>query len=239
MKQEGILDETDAIINWGDNQVPGATQSGPDDLRFIFTSTTTSLTGPGDPESQSNSGLEVARMEPGLASTLPNDNYGMVGIGDWSPANNLGNPAIDAKLDIDGDLRIRQVEQDNSLTRVLVIDPNDENRVHYSDIINGLACWDLNGNGIGDPNEDANNDGVFDALDCQGVAGPAGPVGPQGPVGATGPIGPAGPIGATGPQGPQGPTGATGPQGPQGPIGATGPQDLKDHRVLRRSNTCT
>ena len=26
----------------------------------------------------------------------------------------------------------------------------------------GLACWDLNGNGVGDPEEDINGDGVFD-----------------------------------------------------------------------------
>src|SRR5690554_3230909 len=32
----------------------------------------------------------------------------------------------------------------------------------------GLHCWDLNGNGIGDENEDANNDGEYSAEDCQG-----------------------------------------------------------------------
>lgn len=32
----------------------------------------------------------------------------------------------------------------------------------------GEACWDLNGNGVGDPGEDVNGDGKFDALDCQG-----------------------------------------------------------------------
>ena len=30
----------------------------------------------------------------------------------------------------------------------------------------GLACWDLNGNGVGDPAEDINGDGLFDAADC-------------------------------------------------------------------------
>lgn len=133
MKPEGN-DRFDAIINWGDNQVAGTSPNGPDYLRFIFTSTTTALPpGQGDPVSQSNDGLEVMRMDPGLASTLPNTNYGMVGIGNFSNTN-PNNPApIDAKLDIDGDLRIREVTQDNSLTRFLVIDPNDENRVHYAD----------------------------------------------------------------------------------------------------------
>jgi hypothetical protein len=36
---------------------------------------------------------------------------------------------------------------------------------------NGLACWDLNGNGKGEPEEDKNQDGNFDALDCQGPPG--------------------------------------------------------------------
>ena len=32
----------------------------------------------------------------------------------------------------------------------------------------GTACWDLNGNGVGDSGEDINGDGNYDALDCQG-----------------------------------------------------------------------
>lgn len=35
----------------------------------------------------------------------------------------------------------------------------------------GLACWDLNGNGVPNPEEDTNGDGSFDALDCQGPPG--------------------------------------------------------------------
>ena len=131
----------------------------------------------------------------------------MVGIGDWANPN----PPIDAKLDIDGDLRIRTVTQDQNLDHVLVIDPNDLNRVHWKTIPNtGLNCWDVNGNGIQDPSEDINFDGVWDALDCQGAQGIAGPAGPQGATGATGLQGPAGATGATGPQGPQGPQGVPG-----------------------------
>ena len=33
----------------------------------------------------------------------------------------------------------------------------------------GIACWDLNSNGVGDTGEDVNGDGSFDALDCQGA----------------------------------------------------------------------
>jgi len=35
----------------------------------------------------------------------------------------------------------------------------------------GLDCWDLNGNGEPDPEEDRNGDGVWDAMDCQGDDG--------------------------------------------------------------------
>ncbi len=138
LKEEGN-DRYDAIINWGDNQSAGVNNVGPDNLRFVFTSTTTGVSGQGDPISQSADGLEVARMIPGLASTMPASNYGMVGIGNFT-ANNPGAPApIDAKLDIDGDLRIREVTEDASLTQVLVINPADENRVHWKTIepING------------------------------------------------------------------------------------------------------
>lgn len=31
----------------------------------------------------------------------------------------------------------------------------------------GVDCWDLNGNHVNDPSEDANGDGVFDARDCR------------------------------------------------------------------------
>ena len=135
LKAEGT-DRLDAVVSWGDNQSAGpVSNEGPDNLRFIFTSTTTSATNPGDPVSTSTDGLEVARMHPGQASTLTN-NYGMVGIGNFSAngTNTAPANAIDAKLDIDGDLRIRTVTQDNSLTQVLVIDPADHNRVHWADI---------------------------------------------------------------------------------------------------------
>ncbi len=75
----------------------------------------------------------------------------------------------------------------------------------------GLSCWDLNDNGIGDPEEDVNSDGFFTVEDCRtGVPGPVGPVGPEGPQGAQG---------EPGPQGVQGPQGDVGPEGPQGEPG--------------------
>jgi len=42
--------------------------------------------------------------------------------------------------------------------------------------INGLNCWDLNANGVCDlESEDKTQDGICDALDCQGPPGPCGP----------------------------------------------------------------
>ncbi len=84
----------------------------------------------------------------------------------------------------------------------------------------GLACWDANGNGKPDKDEDLNGDGKYDALDCMGA------VGPQGPQGATGPAGPIGPQGEQGEKGDTGPQGPAGPQGPTGDTGAQGPAGL-------------
>ena len=37
----------------------------------------------------------------------------------------------------------------------------------------GISCWDLNENGVADPNEDLNGDGNVDVLDCNALAGGA------------------------------------------------------------------
>jgi hypothetical protein len=50
----------------------------------------------------------------------------------------------------------------------------------------GVNCWDLNGDGVNDPAEDANGDGVWDALDCQGAAGQDGLNGQDGQNGQDG-----------------------------------------------------
>ena len=139
-------DRYDAVVNWGDNQGPfGGATVGPDNLRFIFTSTET--VSPGDPVSRSNNGLEIARMEPGLASTLDTNFYdfGMMGIGNFAPGspNDVNGTPVDAKLDIDGDLRIREVTKDSTLNMVLVIDTSDLGRVHYR------SLDDISGAGIG------------------------------------------------------------------------------------------
>ncbi len=60
----------------------------------------------------------------------------------------------------------------------------------------GVNCWDLDGDAVNDPNEDANGDLVWNALDCKGDTGV---------IGATGPLGPQGVQGTVGPTGAQGP----------------------------------
>lgn len=114
----------------------------------------------------------------------------------------------------------------------------------------GRSCWDLNGNGVADPDEDVNGDGQFNALDCKGTDGADGLAGSAGQRGAPcwdlngdriaqpeedvngdgsfdandcrGTTGPPGASGSTGAVGPAGPQGARGPAGPAGVAGATG-----------------
>jgi hypothetical protein len=57
-----------------------------------------------------------------------------------------------------------------------------------------IFCWDQNANGVCDPSEDVNHDGVCNILDCPGAAGP---LGAPGPTGATGPTGPQGAAAST------------------------------------------
>lgn len=45
-----------------------------------------------------------------------------------------------------------------------------QNGLDGTDGTAGLNCWDLNGNGQADPEEDLNGDGVVDVLDCNAIA---------------------------------------------------------------------
>mgnify|MGYP006144541949 CR=1 FL=1 len=111
MKHEGN-DRYDAVINWGDNQVPGISPNGPDKLRFIFTSTTTALPpGEGNAVSQSNNGLEVGRFYPAYDTTFTyllgdsTDFYGRFGVGDFTSQGVNEEPTH--KLDVVGNGRFR------------------------------------------------------------------------------------------------------------------------------------
>jgi len=52
--------------------------------------------------------------------------------------------------------------------------------------VEGLSCWDLDGDGIEDAAEDVNNDGLWDARDCAGPRGDTGVNGNPGTPGGTG-----------------------------------------------------
>lgn len=132
LKNEGT-DRQDAVIAWGDNQTDLINGSGPDNLRFIFANSQFSLS-PGTPEAKSDNGQEIGRFTPACA-TCP-VNTGSFGIGNYSPGapNGPGTPGyVGATLDVDGDARVRSVQQDNTLTQVLVRDPNDLGRLRWRD----------------------------------------------------------------------------------------------------------
>ncbi len=145
LKQEGsslFANRMDAVLAWGSENSGPISSTGPDNLRFVFTSQA-SQPGPGNTQN----GLEVARMIPNQHPIYPTD-YGMIGIGNsFSPGNANAAPSADyvgATLDIDGDLRIRKVEEaqpTQTNTKVLVIDQNDHNRVFWSDALGfGEEC---------------------------------------------------------------------------------------------------
>jgi len=98
--------------------------------------------------------------------------------------------------------------------------------------LDGLSCWDLNGNRVADASEDQNGDGNVDALDCQGSQGEAGAVGLDGlscwdlngnrVADAYEDQNEDGNFDALDCKGPQGETGEQGLQGPPGPQGPSG-----------------
>ncbi|MDQ3047517.1 MAG: tail fiber domain-containing protein, partial [Bacteroidota bacterium] len=85
-EERGILgipgfDKHDAVLNWGDNQSSTIPTNGPDNFRFIFTSTTTSGTSPAN----GPDGLEGMRLTPTLTTGV------FTGVG-GAPIVNLYGP---------------------------------------------------------------------------------------------------------------------------------------------------
>lgn len=85
-----------------------------------------------------------------------------------------------------------------------------------ADGLDGINCWDLNGDGYDDDEEDVNGDGLWDVYDCQGG------IGPQGIQGAEGDRGDTGDRGSEGSSGVPGADGAAGVPGPRGESGRDG-----------------
>lgn len=92
--------------------------------------------------------------------------------------------------------------------------------------LDGLQCWDRDGDGRPDGEENRSGDGVHDALDCVGPAGPVGPRGVRGDPGSRGPQGDAGERGLQGLDGQSGVPGRQGDPGARGDKGDTGPRGL-------------
>lgn len=127
-------DENDAVISWADNPPGFIGQTTYDELRFIFTTSNNSAFTGGNSANQH--GLEAMRMVPTAIGSPINTNNINIGIGDYSfggPHGPTSTKYVGAKLDIDGDLRIRKLTVDTS-EFVLVADTGDLNRVHYRKI---------------------------------------------------------------------------------------------------------
>lgn len=125
-------DRFDAVLNWGDNLQNPILQEGPDNLRFIFTG---GVNDPfGTPQTQSANGVEVVRITPNNLVANPNViNKPSMGIGDFTGIPVNANNYVGATLDVDGDARIRSVNQNDNLNQVLVRDPADLGRVFWRD----------------------------------------------------------------------------------------------------------
>lgn len=139
-------DKNDAVIGWGDNNSSIVDPSGPDNLRFIFSSNQLIPGTTGNGESGFN-GQEVARFTPNCI-TCPH-NKASFGIGDFSQSGIQGPlvPAdyVGATLDVDGDVIIRGVTQNNAIDKILVWDNSDHHgRLKWRDANSIIANVNAN-----------------------------------------------------------------------------------------------
>lgn len=146
LKPEGN-DRFDAIINWGDNQdVAGPFPVGPDNLRFVFTSTTG--IGSGDPVSTSANGLETGRFEPTEDENGLPDSYGKLGVGDFYTVPT----EVTHKLHVRGNGRFEYIPEEVAEHIILgkEIDPSNPDDVSFrrlaftndpNDVLLGDGTW--------------------------------------------------------------------------------------------------
>ncbi len=129
-KVETGTDQTSAVIQWGDNELPDA---GPDVMKFVFTSSYTGGAG-----INSLDGREIARMHP----------QGYLGVGDWLAAGTNPTERVDL---LNGRLRIRDLPSDQQADgpfKVMVVDdtpaPDAERGVVKWKDANQLDCkWSM------------------------------------------------------------------------------------------------
>ena len=110
---------SDAVVVWGDDIDP---TGGPDMLRFLFVNGSPDVN---DPSYPMDDVLEVARFMP----------EGKVGIGNFSSSNGGIYPDDpDNTLDVNGHANIREVDNDDALTQVMVRDPNANGLIKWRDV---------------------------------------------------------------------------------------------------------
>lgn len=102
-------------------------------------------------------------VEMELPDRLTDDGWGWVIIGE------------DRKVVFGPNGEVRRLEECNNDIRAVVPIPfptaKGEKGDKGEDGLDGINCWDLNNNGMNDPNEDANGDGAFNSGDCRGKNG--------------------------------------------------------------------
>lgn len=175
-------DRQDAVLNWGDNMT-GAGSA--DNFRMIFTS----APGGTAPATGAN-GLEGMRMTPTTATGIFTGIGGDPTSNQYGPTGNSINPTATLEVnswgntnDAGGSSGLRFTNLNSTSPTIQnpakgVLSVDTEGDVIYVPYPNGLACWDLDQNGIFDvATEDLNSNGIPDAGDCQGVPGPQGPAG--------------------------------------------------------------
>ncbi len=133
----GATTQSDAVISWGCQR--GLNNNSPfsDNFRILFLEPTGNIAD----SAGTVQGKEVFRIEP-FSGNVGIGNFSITGTHPPGNASYMG-----AKLDIDGDLRIRSVLQDDTLDQVLVRDPNDLGRVRWRDAATliGECDWNLTG----------------------------------------------------------------------------------------------
>jgi hypothetical protein len=166
LTEEDNSDRTDVIFNWGDNYNPNYAYSGL--LRFVFTANQNGVLSGSNLAAENYHGLEMMRMLP-IRDTL--GTFGRVGIGDFTVSGVNGEPTH--KLDVVGNGRFRYLPDDiymadDLVNKVVMVDSSGVLRwLDKDSLMNPVfPCWDINENGINDPNEDVNGDGVWNGLDC-------------------------------------------------------------------------
>lgn len=196
LKQEpGFFgDRSDAVLSWGDNQNASAPlPAGPDNLRFIFTSTTTG--GTGTPPAILQDGLEGMRMTPTNTTGV------FTGVG-GDPTAGIGNPYSSGSINPTATLEV------NSWGAV--VSPGGSSGLRFTDLNTSSPTIANPGTGVLSVNASGDVIYVPGTIGATGATGIAGVTGATGNNGLNGATGSTGATGANGVAGATGVTGATG-----------------------------